>query len=134
MTSKAGAPEPYYIAYIDEAGDPGLTRVRPIDPNGASEWLALGAIVVRAESEPEIVQWVRDIRHEIKAHQGPDLHYRKLSSERKVKVCERVASLKLRSFALLSNKKNMRGYRNKVAEAYPGHAKVGSTTFVRGCC
>src|SRR5215211_7450836 len=35
--------EPYYIAYIDEAGDPGLTRVRPQDPNGSSEWLVLGA-------------------------------------------------------------------------------------------
>ena len=38
-----------YIAYIDEAGDPGLNRVRPIDENGASEWLVLSAVVMRAK-------------------------------------------------------------------------------------
>jgi hypothetical protein len=30
-------PLPYYMAFIDEAGDPGLNTVRPIDPNGGSE-------------------------------------------------------------------------------------------------
>ena len=38
-----------YIAFIDEAGDPGLNRVRPIDENGASEWLVLSAVVMRAK-------------------------------------------------------------------------------------
>lgn len=38
-----------YIAYIDEAGDPGLNKVRPIDANGASEWLILSAVVIKAE-------------------------------------------------------------------------------------
>jgi Protein of unknown function (DUF3800) len=38
-----------YIAYIDESGDDGLSKVQPIDPNGASEWFVLGAIVVPAD-------------------------------------------------------------------------------------
>ena len=48
-------PEPYYIVYIDEAGDPGLAKVRPLDPNGASEWLTLGAVVIRARVEDKVV-------------------------------------------------------------------------------
>jgi len=34
-----------YVVYIDEAGDPGLTRVRPIDENGASDWIVLRAVL-----------------------------------------------------------------------------------------
>lgn len=42
--------DPYnYILYIDEAGDDGLTRVRPIDENGASEWLIIGGVLVRSD-------------------------------------------------------------------------------------
>jgi hypothetical protein len=76
MASPDDTPEPYYIAFIDEAGDPGLTRVRPRDPNGSSEWLVLGATVIRAETEPHVVEWVRTIRKEIRATQGPDRHFR----------------------------------------------------------
>jgi hypothetical protein len=42
-----------YIAYVDEAGDPGLNKVRPIDENGASEWLVLSAVVMKAKREPK---------------------------------------------------------------------------------
>ena len=110
-------PDCGYIAYIDEAGDPGLTKVRPIDPDGATEWLTLGAVVIKAERETETVGWVRDIREAIRMRQKPDLHYRGLAADRKRKACEMLAELPLRCFALLSNKKNMRSYRNRRAEA-----------------
>jgi hypothetical protein len=42
------ATDSYYIAFIDEAGDPGLSNVRPIDAVGGTEWLCLGAIFMRA--------------------------------------------------------------------------------------
>ncbi len=54
-------PDPYYVAFIDEAGDPGLKAVRPIDPVGATEWLCLGAVVIRAKHELEATNWVRTI-------------------------------------------------------------------------
>lgn len=97
MASPDDAPEPYYIAYIDEAGDPGLDKVRPLDPGGASEWMTLGAVVVRARAEPKVVDWVRRIRHEIRETQGPDLHFRRLSDQRKQRVCEMVSELGLRA-------------------------------------
>jgi hypothetical protein len=53
------APEPYYLAFIDEAGDPGLNTVRPIDAAGGTEWLCLGAVVIRAARSSDVVKWVR---------------------------------------------------------------------------
>ena len=28
-------PRPYYLVFVDEAGDPGLTNVRPVDAAGS---------------------------------------------------------------------------------------------------
>lgn len=119
MSLAENVPEPYYIAYIDEAGDPGLNTVRPIDPNGSSEWLALGAVLIQAARGPELVEWVRKIRAAINLRQRPDLHFRKLSPDRRIIVCQHIADLALRGFVLLSNKKNMRRHRNTAAERFP---------------
>lgn len=109
-----------YVVYIDEAGDPGLAKVRTATERGSSEWLVLSAIVVRTETEPQVVEWVRDIRTQIGSVQGPALHYRTLTNERKTTVCRAIASYPLRGFVLLSNKKNMEGYRNPRVEAARG--------------
>jgi hypothetical protein len=111
--------EPYeYILYIDEAGDDGLKRVRPIDPVGASEWLCIGAVLVRVNNEANVVDWVRDIRASVDSRQGPALHYRNLSASKRIRACEALASKEVVCFAVLSNKKNMRGYSNdRAAEA-----------------
>lgn len=108
-----------YVAYIDEAGETGLAKVRPIDENGSSEWFVLSAVVMRAKWEPDVVGWVRDIRDSIGVKQRPDLHYRTLSPTRKVAVAARVAQLPLRGFAIVSNKKNMRQHRNDKAAKIP---------------
>ena len=42
-----------YVAYIDESGDDGLARVKPLDPDGASEWFVLGSIVMPADPQRE---------------------------------------------------------------------------------
>jgi len=112
-----GAPNhPYYIAFIDEAGDPGLKAVRPIDANGASEWLCLGAVVMRVSQEANCVQWVRSMLTKAGSGNRLDLHYRNLPPFRKRIICSELAKLPLRAFVLASNKKNMRQYRNLRAE------------------
>lgn len=108
-----------YIAYIDEAGDPGLNRVRPIDDNDATEWLMLSAVVMRAKRESHVVDWVDAIRTGIGVTQRRYLHYRDLSPTRKLAVASRISELPLRGFAVCSNKKNMRRYSNPKAEKIP---------------
>lgn len=108
-----------YIAYIDEAGDPGLKTVRPIDENGGSEWLVLSAVVMKAIREPDVKGWVRDIISDLGVRQRSDLHYRNLSPTRKVSAGNQIAMLPVRAFAVCSNKKNMRGYTNTRAAKVP---------------
>lgn len=111
-------PPPYeYIAYIDEAGDPGIRRVSPRDNPGASEWLVIGAAVIAAPRESEPALWVRNILDRVGLNQNPTLHFRDLASWRKPVVCHETAKLPVRLFAMVSNKKNMKGHRNTRAEA-----------------
>ncbi len=117
--------EPYpkprydYIAYIDESGDDGLRRVKPLDRNGASEWLVLSAVVIAATREKETVTWVKGIISQMRHHQRKGLHFKHLNAAKKRKVCTELAGLPVRCFVVASNKKNMRGYRNPFAEIIP---------------
>jgi hypothetical protein len=108
-----------YVTYIDEAGDPGLNKVRPIDDNGSSEWLILSAVVIRVKREDAVVGWVNGIRDRIGVTQRRDLHFRKLSPTRKIAVAREMAELPIRAFAICSNKKNMRQHRNDRAAKIP---------------
>ncbi|MCK1756122.1 DUF3800 domain-containing protein [Bradyrhizobium sp. 137] len=119
-------PKVSYVAYIDESGDDGVASVRPIDPAGASEWFVLSALVVRAEAQRETV-WVRDILKQIRLEQRRTLHFQPLDDWRRTLVCANIATLPVRCFAVISNKTNMHGYRNKKAEATS--AIAGRTWF-----
>ena len=110
------APEPYYLAFIDEAGDPGLNTVRPIDAAGGKEWLCLGAVVIRAARSSDVSEWVHSILLKAGGSNHSDLHYRNLPNFRRRLVCSELAKLPVRAFVLASNKKNMRRYRNPRAE------------------
>lgn len=101
-----------FVAYIDESGDDGLKRVKPIDPNGSSEWFVLGAIVVRASNENAIGRWHKEILADFGYTQRTDLHWRHLTHSRKLVVCDHLSRRPARLFALMSNKKNMRGFVN----------------------
>lgn len=119
MSSTDEPPEYKYIAYIDESGDPGIKRVKPIDHPGSSEWLVLGATVIAAQRETEVSAWNADLMAKMKSHQMRDLHFQKLSPAKKLIACEHVASLPVRCFAVASNKQNMRGYTNPRAAQIP---------------
>lgn len=121
MSSGESIPDPYFVAYFDEAGDPGVKTVAPIDPNGASEWFIVGCTVVRASNEPKLVPLIRDIKRQIYSTQSPDLHYRTLVEHKKLPVCTALAEQEVRFFLVASNKQNMRGYRNPRAEAVSLH-------------
>lgn len=121
MASEGNEPEPYFIAYFDEAGDPGIKTVAPIDPNGASEWFSVGCAVVRATNEQKLVPTIRSIKKSIYSEQSPDLHFRNLVEHKKKAVCEALGATDMRFFVVVSNKQNMRGYRNPQAEAVSLH-------------
>ncbi len=109
-----------YVLYIDEAGDDGLKRVRPIDTKGGTEWLVISGVLLREVYEKDVPDWVRDTRREVAATQGPALHFRNLSPTKKRRVCELLIEKPARCFVVCSNKKNMRGYVNERAAVMGG--------------
>lgn len=114
-----------YIAYIDEAGDDGLQRVRPSDPGAASEWLVISCLLVRAERDREVLPWLKTLIASFNQHQMTHLHFRQLREDQKMVAAEFIAGLPVRLFAVISNKRNMKGYKNLVA----AQAKIKVTAW-----
>jgi hypothetical protein len=110
-------PPHYYTAYIDEAGDPGISRVRPLDKVGGTEWLVIGGVLIEATREPEPANWVRSMLDDAGLQHTPVLHFRELADWRKPTICQHLARRPVVLFAMLSNKKNMRGHTNPRAAA-----------------
>lgn len=104
-----------YIAYIDEAGDPGLKRVRPRSPVGASEWFIVSAALIPADRESEVDGWIGEIMGAMNSPQMQDLHFSKLTDNRKAIACTMLADRHVRFFMVASNKQNMQGYKNPFA-------------------
>jgi hypothetical protein len=120
MSGAVQKPDYDYVAYIDESGDQGLTKVKPLDPDGSSEWLVVAGVVIRKENEDAALQWVGDIRSKLKSPQLKTIHFRKLRPKwRKETVCAEIAALPLRNFVICSNKKNMKGHHNPFAAKVP---------------
>lgn len=115
----AEPPKYHYIAYVDEAGDPGLRKVRPLDEEGSSEWLILSAVIMRAKWEADVPDWLHETKRAIAVDTRGALHFRKLSPTRRLAAAGRLAAYPVRAFAICSNKKNMRGWQNKRAEKVP---------------
>jgi Protein of unknown function (DUF3800) len=108
-------PEYEYVAFIDESGDPGLSKVKPIDKNGSSEWLIVAAVVTSKGHEGEVDEWVRDIMSRIRHRQSKELHFSNLNPANKLMACERILTRPVRLFCIASNKKNMKGFSNPFA-------------------
>ena len=111
------SPEYHYVAYIDEAGDPGLKKVRPRSETGASEWFILSAALIPAAVEDEVSTWITDILGAMNSPQMSDMHFAKLTDARKAIACSMLADRHVRLFTVLSNKQNMEGYKNPFAES-----------------
>ena len=113
-------PDYHYVAYIDEAGDDGLKAVKPlVMPNGSSEWLVLSAVVIRAENQSKVEDWVTAIKSEFRNHQRSDIHFSGLNPAKRATACRMMAELDARYFVIASNKKNMQGYENPFAGKIP---------------
>src|SRR5690606_2182349 len=97
-------PPPYeYVAYIDESGDPGLSRVKGVDPKGASEWLVLGASLLRRSNEANVEDWVKGLTRGFRNHQREGVHFADLNPAKRLLVCQRLAALPVRCWAVASN-------------------------------
>ncbi|WP_414815682.1 DUF3800 domain-containing protein [Rhizobium sp. IY2] len=108
-------PDYEFIAYIDESGDPGLKRVRPVDEAGSTEWLVISAVLVRRYRDDETKAWVTNLNNAVGRTHNHVIHFKDLDEDQKLTMCHEIAKLPVRIFCVASNKKNMRGYTNEKA-------------------
>jgi Protein of unknown function (DUF3800) len=106
-----------YIAYIDEAGDDGIKKIRTETEKGGSEWLVISALVIHAENEPQLFPWLKEIiAKQRRGHQLQYLHFHKLDHTGKISACSCLAEHQVYLFSRISNKINIENYVNKAAE------------------
>lgn len=106
-----------FYLFVDEAGDEGLDRVRPLDPNGASEYFVLCGVLVRTSKYLELAQSFNRSKVRLGIGASDQVHFRDLDDAQKLSIISSLATLKLGLVAIVSNKQNMQGYRNLRCEA-----------------
>jgi hypothetical protein len=111
--------------YIDEAGDAGIDQVRPLDPKGASEYFVLSGVLVRSHRRAELAAAVQAAKLKVGIEPHRELHFRYLSQEAQILVIDELAKFTVGLVAVVSNKRNMRGYRNRRVEAKHYEVKKG---------
>lgn len=94
-----------FIAYIDEAGDDGIKKLKDSDGKGSTHWLMLGAVIVRATNDLDMVKIRDTIKQNIKStNDKKDIHFRDFKHEQKVVACQHIAKQPLRAIVVASNK------------------------------
>lgn len=93
-----------HIAYIDEAGDEGFGKLKHEDRGGQSQWLLLGAAVVRQDDDRQLPSWRDQILDRFPKSQKRTLHFRDLRHEQKVVVCQEIGRRPVYSCITFSNK------------------------------
>lgn len=114
--SNSNTPDYEFIAFIDEAGDPSLKRVRPIDEKGGTEWMVISAVLVSRDHEQDLDTWLQETATRISDPGAKVLKFTKRTPEQRLVICKHMAELPMRIFVVASNKRNMRRHRNTNAE------------------
>lgn len=96
-----------FIAYIDEAGDDGLTgKYRaPGKQGGSSHWLTIGATVWRASRDLDAVKWAQGILAQMpERKRGKPLHFATLDHSQRVMAIGGICQRPMRTLCVFANK------------------------------
>jgi len=92
-----------FVAYIDEAGDEGLGKLKFGSP-AQSKWLVIGGILVRDVHDGELPTWRDEIMAKFPAKKRRDLHFRTLNHDQKVAAVEYMRAKTFGVCCVCSNK------------------------------
>lgn len=95
-----------FNVYIDESGDDGMENFRQVGGGGgASQWLAIGACVVRTSRDLDLVELRDRIRSECRTNSPKrDIHFKNLKHIQKRRACQILAGQPLRFSCVLGLK------------------------------
>lgn len=94
-----------FLAYIDESGDDGLKG--PFrgggKPGGSSNWLTVGACIMRAKWSPSAILWRDQILKEANK-KTTTLHFSDLNHAQRIVACQSLVKNPLRGVSTMSHK------------------------------
>ena len=99
-----------YNIYIDEAGDDGLSKFKQARQHGgASHWLTIGACIVSAANDAQLVMWRDEIRAGVSPSgaQKRSIHFKELNHNQRRFACQVLAAKPIGIIAALSNKQTL---------------------------
>lgn len=100
-----------FIAYIDEAGDDGLTGLyrEPGRHGGASHWLTIGATIWRLSRDLDAVRWGKAIINQLpEQRRNKPLHFTELNHVQRIMAISELCDKPMRVVAVFANKPAIR--------------------------
>ena len=101
-----------FVAFIDESGEAGISRVRSEKQPGASPYFVLGAAVMQPATIINARKLLADVRQKISKEKWK--HATDLDHSTKVFFAREVSRLHARFFAVVSNKETLREYKQQI--------------------
>ncbi len=98
-----------FIAYIDESGDDGFGRYRQVlGAGGASRWLCISAVVIRATNKLETVSCRDEIKSKTgKKTVGRSIHFADFNHSQKRAACQIISGKHLRFMSTIAHKPSL---------------------------
>lgn len=107
---------PGFLLFVDEAGDEGIERIRPLDPNGSPEYFVMCGILIRSHRHHELIAHLNAAKALVGLSPRQELHFRDLDPNQQAAVITHLTTFSHGIVAVVSNKRNMRAYRNRRVE------------------
>lgn len=102
-----------FTAYIDESGEPGISKIRDsLNNHGASPYFVLGAVVCQPTAEVYAKNSLERFKEDIGKTRWK--HATDLTHSEKVYLGRELGRLPVRYFAVISNKKTLKGYKGQI--------------------
>ena len=98
-----------HVVYIDEAGDEGFGKLKTQTSSGQSQWLLVGATIVRGKNDPHQPTWRDGILARFLRRKRRDLHFRDLNHDQKVVTSQVIGQLPIHTCVTFSNKATIPG-------------------------
>jgi hypothetical protein len=110
-----------YVAYIDEAGDDGFSKLATKESGGQSRWLVLGCCLATSEIDKTLPAGRDKILARFPRRQSRKLHFRDLKHDQKTVACQEIAGLSIEAALTLSHKITLPGSKWETTFAQKGY-------------
>lgn len=97
-----------FIAYIDESGDDGFGNYRGPNSGGASNWLGISSLLIRASNQLETVKWRDEIKNTTgKKNKGRSIHFVDFDHNQKRVACQILSKKPCRFTSAIAHKPSL---------------------------